>query len=148
MIRDVIVSLGAWNWFVLGILLLGVEVLAPGTFILWLGAAALATGVLTLIVDLSWQVQLIAFSVLSVLAVFGWWFYPGRTRRGAKEPILHRRAELHIGREFVLEEPIVQGAGRVRIDDSVWRIAGPDLPAGAKVRVETTDGALLKVVSA
>jgi inner membrane protein len=84
MIYDVIASLGAWNWFVLGLLLLGVEVLAPGTFILWLGAAALATGVLTLIVDLSWQVQLIAFSVLSVLAVIGWWFYPGRTRRGAK----------------------------------------------------------------
>jgi membrane protein implicated in regulation of membrane protease activity len=146
MIHDVIASLGVWNWFVLGILLLGVEVLVPGTFILWLGAAALATGVLTLVVDLSWQFQLIAFSVLSVLAVLGWWFYPGRTRTDAKEPILHRRADLHIGREFVLEEPIVQGAGRVHIDDSVWRIAGPDLPAGTKVRVETTDGALLKVV--
>lgn len=147
MIHDVIVSLGVWNWFVLAILLLGVEVLAPGTFILWLGAAALATGVLTLIVDLSWQVQLIAFSVLSVLAVLGWWYYPGRTRKHVGEPVLQRRAELQIGREFILEEPIVQGAGRVRIDDSVWRVAGPDLPAGAKIRVEATDGALLKVVA-
>jgi membrane protein implicated in regulation of membrane protease activity len=146
MIHDVIVSLGVWNWFVLAILLLGVEVLAPGTFILWLGAAALATGVLTLIVDLSWQIQLIAFSVLSVLAVLGWWLYPGRTRKGAKEPILQRRADIQIGREFILEEPIVQGAGRVRIDDSVWRISGPDLPAGAKIRVAATDGPLLKVV--
>jgi membrane protein implicated in regulation of membrane protease activity len=146
MIHDFIVSLGGWNWFILGLLLLGVEVLAPGTFILWLGAAALATGALTLLVDLSWQIQLIAFSVLSVLAVVGWWFYPGRTRGDAQEPILHRRADLHIGREFTLEEPIVQGAGRVHIDDSVWRISGPDLPAGTKIRVAATDGAMLKVV--
>jgi len=52
---------------------------------------------------------------------------------------------MHIGRIFTLEEPIVGGNGRVRIDDSVWRISGPDLPSGARVRVASTDGAMLRV---
>ena len=148
MIFDLVTSLGAWNWIILGLVLLGIEVLAPGTFILWLGLAALATGLVTFAVDMTWQAQLILYAVLSVLAVIGWWFYSGRSRPSAAEPVLHRRAEMHVGRTFKLEEPIVSGSGRVRIDDSVWRVVGPDLPAGASVRVAGTDGALLHVVEA
>ena len=137
-------GLGVWNWFVLGVLLLSVEVFAPGTFILWLGIAALLTGGLALIVDLGWQAQLIAFAILALLAVTGWWFY-SRRRADAPEPLLHRRADLHIGRIFMLEEPITGGTGRIRIDDSIWRVSGPDLPAGSRVRVSSTDGAMLRV---
>jgi membrane protein implicated in regulation of membrane protease activity len=147
MILDLISSLGVWNWFVLGLILLGIEVLVPGTFILWLGIAAILTGAITFLLGFAWQTQLIAFAILSVLAVIGWWVYSGR-RKNVNEPVLHRRADLHIGRVFTLEEPIVGGAGRVRIDDSTWRIAGDDLPAGSKVRVASTDGALLRVVAA
>jgi membrane protein implicated in regulation of membrane protease activity len=148
MILDLIASLGVWNWFVLGLILLGIEVLAPGTFILWLGIAALLTGAITFLLGFGWQTQLIAFAILSVLAVIGWWVYSGRGKKNAADPVLHRRADLHIGRVFTLEEPIVGGSGRVRIDDSVWRISGDDLPAGSKVRVASTDGALLNVVAA
>lgn len=148
MILDLIDSLGVWNWFILGLILLAIEVLVPGTFILWLGIAALLTGGVTLALDFAWQAQLIAFAILSVVAVMCWWFYSGRSKSNAAEPVLHRRAELHVGRVFTLEEPIVGGSGRVRIDDSVWRVSGEDLPAGSKVRVASTDGALLKVVPA
>ncbi|BCJ89817.1 membrane protein [Terrihabitans soli] len=148
MILDLIKTLGVWNWFVLGLILLGIELLVPGTFMLWLGIAALLTGAVTLIIGIGWQVQLIAFAILSVLAVIGWWVYPSRAKKDGSEPVLHRRADLHIGRVFTLEEPIVGGLGRVHIDDSIWRISGDDLPAGSKVRVASTDGALLKVVPA
>lgn len=148
MILDLISSLGVWNWFVLGLILLGIEVLAPGTFILWLGIAAFLTGAITFLLGFAWQAQLIAFAILSVLAVIGWWVYSGRGSKNAGEPVLHRRAELHIGRVFTLEEPIVGGSGRVRIDDTTWRVSGEDLPAGSKVRVAGADGALLRVVAA
>lgn len=147
MILDLIEQLGLWNWFILGLILLGMEVLVPGTFVLWLGIAALLTGAVTFFLGIAWQAQLIAFAILSVLAVIGWWMYP-RSRSAAGEPMLHRRAETHVGRVFTLEEPIVGGSGRVRIDDSVWRVSGEDLPAGSKVRVASADGALLRVVAA
>jgi membrane protein implicated in regulation of membrane protease activity len=147
MILDLIAQLGLWNWFILGLILLGIEVLVPGTFILWLGIAALLTGAVTFFLGFAWQAQLIAFAILSVLAVIGWWMYP-RSRNAVGEPMLHRRAETHVGRVFTLEEPIVGGSGRVRIDDSVWRVSGEDLPAGSKVRVTSADGPLLRVVAA
>lgn len=148
MILELVNSLGAWNWIILGLILLGIEVLAPGTFVLWLGLAALATGLVAFAVDMTWQAQLILYAVLAVLAVISWWFYFRRTGGSAAEPVLHRRAELHVGKTFKLEEAIVSGMGRVRIDDTVWRVVGPDLPAGASVRVVGTDGALLSVVEA
>ncbi len=49
MIQDAFISLGAWAWIILGVLLIGVELLAPGAFFLWLGLAAIVTGLLSLI---------------------------------------------------------------------------------------------------
>jgi membrane protein implicated in regulation of membrane protease activity len=46
---------------------------------------------------------------------------------------------------FTLERPIVDGIGTVRIDDTVWRVTGPDCPAGSRVRVAHADGANLSV---
>ena len=50
-----------------------------------------------------------------------------------------------VGRSFRLDQPIVSGEGQVRVDDSVWRVVGPDLPAGSAVRVARLDGATLVV---
>lgn len=145
MIAELVASLGAWNWFILGLLLLAVEVFAPGTVILWLGLAALATGVVAFVVDPGWQGQLIAFAVLALIAVAVWWRFARGARRKGPEPLLNNRAELHIGRIYTLEEAITLGIGRVRIDDSPWRVSGPDLAAGTRVRVIAADGAILLV---
>ena len=56
--------------------------------------------------------------------------------------------EALVGREFTLEKPIVDGTGTVRIDDTIWRVAGPDAPAGSRVRVVQADGASLTVAAA
>ncbi|MBK8009164.1 MAG: NfeD family protein [Rhizobiales bacterium] len=141
-------QLGNWGWFIAGGLLLALEVLLPGTFMLWLGLAAIATGVIGFIVSIGWQTQIVIFAVLSVVSVLlGRRIYPTVVTETDK-PFLNRRADAFVGRIFTLDEPIVSGTGRVRVDDTTWRVTGPDCPAGTKVRVERADGATLIVAPA
>ncbi|MFS8036232.1 NfeD family protein [Xanthobacter sp. AM11] len=141
-------DLGPWAWFVLGGLLLVAEIAAPGAFLLWLGIAALATGALAYGVDLSWQTEVLAFAALAVAAVLVGRRVSPAPGRASDRPFLNRRAEGFVGRIFTLDAPIQDGVGRVRIDDTVWRIEGPDLAAGHDVRVVASDGATLKVAPA
>jgi len=137
------VSLGVWDWFIAGGVLLVLEILAPGVFMLWLGLAALLVGAISLVVDWPWQAQFVAFAVFAIAAIPVW----RRLSRGTRtdQPFLNRRAEAFVGRVFTLEKPIVDGTGTIGIDDTVWRISGPDTPAGSKVKVTRVDGAALHV---
>ncbi|GGF45249.1 membrane protein [Azorhizobium oxalatiphilum] len=137
----------SWAWFVLGGVLLVAEIILPGAFLLWLGLAALVTGFIVLAAAVSWQMQIVAFALLAVVAVVIGRQVSARARP-SDHPFLNRRADGQVGRVFTLEEPIVGGTGRVRIDDTIWRVDGPDLPAGAKVIVLKTDGAVLVVGAA
>ncbi|BAF90272.1 conserved hypothetical protein [Azorhizobium caulinodans ORS 571] len=133
-----------WLWFAMGGVLLVAETIVPGAFLVWFGLAALATGLLSLVADMGWQGQVLAFAGCAVVAVL-----IGRRIAlrggGTDRPFLNRRAEAQVGRVFTLEAPIADGAGHVRIDDSIWRISGPDLPAGAKVIVLRVEGTVLLV---
>ena len=71
-----------------------------------------------------------------------------QARRTGRQPFLNRRADALVGRVFTLEKPIVDGVGTVRIDDTVWRVSGPDCPAGSRVKVVRADGASLAVEAA
>jgi membrane protein implicated in regulation of membrane protease activity len=138
-------SLGVWDWFIAGGLLLVLEVLAPGVFMLWLGLAALLVGVISLFVDWTWQAQFIAFAVFSFAAIPLWRRLATRGGETTDQPFLNRRTEAFVGRIFTLEKPIVDGSGTMRIDDTVWRITGADIPAGSRVKVMRVDGAALHV---
>lgn len=138
-------DLGPWAWFVLGGLLLLAEIAAPGAFLLWLGIAALVTGVLAYVIDLTWQTEVLIFAALAVIAVLVGRRVAPAPGKASDRPFLNRRAEGFLGRVFVLDEPILAGVGRVRIDDSVWRIEGPDTAAGQAVKVVAVDGATLRV---
>jgi membrane protein implicated in regulation of membrane protease activity len=138
-------SLGVWDWFIAGGLLLVLEVLAPGVFMLWLGLAALLVGGISLFVDWSWQAQFIAFAVFSVAAIPLWRRLSLRVGAPTDQPFLNRRAEALVGRIFTLEKPIVDGSGTIGIDDTVWRITGADIPAGSRVKVTRVDGTALHV---
>jgi inner membrane protein len=140
---DLIESFGTWDWFIAGGVLLILEVLVPGVFMLWLGIAALLVGLISLGVDWPWQAQFVAFAIFSVAAIPLW----RRLAHSAKtdQPFLNRRAESHVGRLFTLEKPIIDGAGTIAIDDSIWRITGPDLPTGSRVKVVGVDGTALHV---
>ena len=144
-----IVSLGAWNWFILAALLFLIEILAPGSFMLWLGIAAILVGAISLVVDdWSWQGQIITFAVFAFAAIPIWRRIARRVEKPADQPFLNRRADGYVGRIFTLDKPIVDGVGTVRIDDTVWRVSGPDCPAGSRVKIARADGANLLVEAA
>jgi membrane protein implicated in regulation of membrane protease activity len=137
---DYIMTLGVWSWFILGAVFLILELLAPGAFMLWLGLAALVVGVISFGVDWSWQAQFGAFAVLSIALIPVWRRYAPRIEQPTESPMLNRRAENYIGRIFTLEKPIADGLGHVRIDDTIWRVTGPDIAAGSRVRIVRVEG--------
>lgn len=144
---DLLASLGNWNWLILGLVLVGLELLTPGVFLFWLGLAAFLVGALSFAVDPTWQTQLLMFAVFAAAAVPLWRRMARSKSSAAASPFLNRRAEALVGRVFTLERPIVDGTGTVRIDDTIWRVAGPDAPAGSRVKVVKVDGASLTVTA-
>jgi hypothetical protein len=148
-IADLIDTLGGWSWWILGLILLGIEALAPGFFFLWFGIAAILIGISALLIDWPWQLQVLGFVVLSVIAaLIGRRFFAGAADVETADPHLNLRASRLQGQTFVLAEPIVEGRGRVRIGDSVWQVRGPDAPAGTRVVVTGADGTVLDVTMA
>jgi membrane protein implicated in regulation of membrane protease activity len=141
-------TLGTWNWLIFGFILMVLELLAPGVFLFWLGLAALLVGLVSFGLHPSWQTQLLMFAVFAALAV-PVWRRLARRSGGSDEasPFLNRRAAALVGRVFTLEKPIIDGWGTVRIGDTVWRVAGPDAPAGSRVKIVQVDGANLTVAS-
>lgn len=153
MLMDLLNELGPWNWMLLGFTLLALELLIPGIFLLWIGIAAILTGALSLqlwgLAAWSWQFQVLTFLALSLASAYvGKRLMDARQADETDEPLLNRRAEQLVGRTAVLEEPITEGHGRVRLGDTTWRVAGPDLPAGARVRVVAAKGSVLQVQEA
>lgn len=148
MITDYLISLGIWNWVALGLLLLILELLAPGIFFIWFGFAALVTAMLAFLFGsvsfFSWQIQIIAFLALSVLFVLLGRRHFGPTSK-QDEPLLNQRGSQLIGQRATLDEPIVNGRGRLRINDTMWRVKGPDLPAGTSVEVLAYDAVSLEL---
>ncbi|MFN4142676.1 NfeD family protein [Aestuariivirga sp.] len=128
--------LGHWVWFVAAGILLMLELISPGVFFIWLAVAAGLTGLADTLFGMPWQAELLVFALLSVAAVFGGRrFYKGPGMEPEDNPFLNRRQMSYVGRSFTLREPIVDGRGRLTIEDTVWEIEGPDLAAGARVKV-------------
>ncbi|MCV9966471.1 NfeD family protein [Pararhizobium sp. BT-229] len=152
MIERIILELGPWSWWVLGLALLAAEVVAPGVFLVWIGIAAILTGVVSLLLwevgFWVWQAQLVFFAILSVVAVFVGRRLLARSTDTSDEPLLNQRGARLIGRTAVLEHPIAEGRGRIRLDDTTWTVNGPDLPAGSRVKVVGSSGGRLTVESA
>jgi inner membrane protein len=136
-----------WFWWALAFALFAVEAVLPGVYMLWLGLAALATAVVVLVGPaMSVPAQWILFSVLSVAAVAAAWRFRGaRAPVQNDHPLLNRRGEQLLDRVFPLESGIIDGRGRVKIGDAFWAVEGPELPAGARVRIRAVEGALLRV---
>ncbi len=136
-------------WAAVALLLFAAETMAPGAFMLWLGFAAVAVFVGTLLVPgIPVLAQVAAFIVLSFISiqVYRKWF---RSREPQSDrPALNRRTAALVGRVVPLESAIAGGRGRVQIADAYWDVAGPDLPAGAEVRIVGADGMTLVVEAA
>jgi inner membrane protein len=149
MIERIVMELGAWNWMALGLVLLALEILVPGIFLLWIGIAAIIVGALTLMIGdaamWSWQLQIVLFLILSLVSAYIGKKVMAKGDGVSDEPFLNQRAEQLVGRTATLAEAITEGRGRIKLGDTQWRVKGPDLPVGAKVKVVSTDGSELSV---
>ena len=136
---EFISTAGPWFWFILaGLLLIG-ELLAPGIFLLWLGVAAALTGVVQWLFGWGWQADAATFAVLSVaLVMASWRFVMAQRNKPSDQPNLNRRHANYVGRTVRLEHAIHNGPGKVRIDDTLWEVEGPEMPKGATVRITGT----------
>lgn len=139
MFERIVSELGPWSWMVLGFALLVAEIIAPGFFMLWIGIAALIVGAVSLLIwDVAvwtWQVQVLVFLVLSLVSAFVGKKVMGGRDQPTDQPLLNRRGAQMVGKMATLAEPIRDGRGRIKLGDTLWRVSGPDLPAGTQVRV-------------
>lgn len=141
-----------WHWWALAGVFFVLELLSMSFFFLWLGASALGVGIILLIVpDISWEIQFMLWAAIAVVDIFVWRMYKAKNPSVNKsdEPHLNKRGDQYVGRVFTLDAPIVNGFGKVKVDDSTWKVeCSEDLTAGAKVTVTTVDGTVLQVEAA
>ena len=142
---DFIAANGHWSWIVAGLILLALELLLPGGFLLWMGISGIITGLITMFQPIGWPLQWLIFGVLSLVTIAIWVRWSRSRPAPTDRPYLNRRADHLVGQEAVLEQAIAQGFGRVVLGDTVWRVSGADLPVGQRVRIVGSEGAVLKV---
>lgn len=135
-----------WNWWELALTLLVVELLAPGFFFIWLAVSSFVTGSLLLLMpSMDVEVQVSIFSVLSVIAITLWRLYGKKHPATTDHPLLNKRGQQYIGRVFSLYKPIENGEGKIKVDDSIWKVHGEDCDISAKVRVIAVRGTVFDV---
>ena len=137
--------LSPWGWLSLAALAAALEMLLPGAYLIWIAAAAFATALTSALLNLSVDGQFGAFALwiaVTLLAARRW--NSGRTRPDDHQLLNQLVAQL-AGQTAIVTEAIAGGRGRVRLGDSEWIAAGPDLPPGAQVRVIGAEGAVLRV---
>lgn len=139
-----------WFWFVLTLVLFGLEMVVPGVIFMWLAFAAVIVGGVVLIdPSMGWEIQFIIFSILGVISV-----YSGRTYL-KKNPILSEDEDLndrgarYIGNKYTVERAMKNGEGKIRIGDTLWLVRGDfEADIGSKVKVTGSDGVVLLVEKA
>jgi len=137
---------GPWTWFIIGVVLLLFELVAAGVFFIWLGAAAIVTGLIDLIVPMVWQMELAVFAGLAVVfVVIGRPIVMKRINLETDQPNLNKRNQNFIGQRYQLDEPVTGGRGTLKINDTLWRIRGKDSPQGTWVKITAVDGMELVV---
>lgn len=136
-----------YGWWLLALLLIAAEMVAPGYFLLWIGIAAGLLGLVTLVVPgIPGLAQAVLFGVFAVASCLIYWklIRPLAELRD-DQPLLNRRGAQLVGQRFILVDAIVNGRGRVKVGDSEWLAEGPDLPVGAEVEVVGVSGTTLRV---
>ena len=135
-----------WYWWVAATALVVLEILVPGTFFLWMGVSAAAVGVVVWVMPtMEWEWQFFLFAILSVASIALWRLRQRTHPTVSEDPNVNRRTKRYIGRTFTLAEPIVDGIGKIYVDDSRWRVSGPDCDVGEKVKVVSAESTTLIV---
>ncbi|WP_395682200.1 NfeD family protein [Dokdonella sp.] len=136
-----------YGWWVLALVLIGAEMIAPGYFLLWIGIAAGLMGILTWIFPaLPALGQAILFGALAIAACAVYWrFIRPLAEQRDDQPLLNKRGERMVGRRVVVVEAIVNGRGKVKVGDGQWLVEGPDLAVGSEVEIVSVQGTTFTV---
>jgi len=135
-----------WYWWVIALVLLVLEILTPGYFFMWMAASGFLTGAIVLLIPAtSMNMQVLIFSVLSVVAIIVWKFYGKRHPTESDQPLLNKRGVQYIGRVFNLYQPIKNGEGKIKVDDSIWKVHGEDCDINSRVKVIAIRGTVFDV---
>lgn len=147
--QDFFPFVGVWFWWIAAGILLFMELLAPGVFLMWLAFAAASVGIVDYVIDLSWQLELLAFAAFALVYVFlaRPWYSKGNSQN-SDQPNLNQRIYSFVGKSYVLHEPIVEGEGKLDIEGTRWDVLGPNLAKGATVKVTAVEGMKLRVTQA
>ena len=137
-----------WHWWVAAAIFIVIEMLDGSGHFIWLGLSAAIVGALSWAIGMSWQVEMFLFALFSILAIFGWKAYKKKNPEENLYPTLNRRGSGYIGRTFTLSESIVDGTGKVNVDDTIWIVRGPDMDSGTKIKVIDLDGTAFVVEAA
>jgi membrane protein implicated in regulation of membrane protease activity len=135
-----------WLWLIGGVLLLIAEVIAPGFFLVFIGGAAIATGLFTVLFGLGLPLQLALFAIYALLAVMiGRRAYANSADQTSDDPLLNDRVARLVGRVVTVVEAIDEHSGRVRVGDSEWSARGGPAAPGTRVRITGIEGNCLTV---
>ncbi len=135
-----------WYWLIAALVMIIFEMVVPAAYFLWMGISAFVVGLLLYAIPgMPLLIQVVIFGILSVVTLLLYKRHQRLNPTEKDEPSLNRRGEQYIGRIFTLEAPIVNGVGKVKVDDSIWKVRGMDMPAGLKVRVASVDGTVFNV---
>lgn len=144
--NELLENITNWHWFILAVILFVLEVFAPGAFFMWIAIAAAIMGLLlSLFTGITGEYQLFLFAILSVSSLFAWRKFAAKHPQETDQPQLNKRGTQYVGRTFTLDAPIVNQYGRIRVDDTTWKIQGEDCDAGSVVKVTEIDGTVLLV---
>lgn len=134
-----------WAWLSIGVLLAAAEIVAPGFFLVWLGAAAIVTGIVAWIVPIGVPIQLAIFAVLAIVALYAGRKWLRDNPITTTDPLLNQRGGRLVGEVLTVTKAIEDGRGRAKVGDGEWPVRGPDTAEGSKVRVVSADGGVLVV---
>jgi membrane protein implicated in regulation of membrane protease activity len=134
-----------WFWLSVGIVLCAAEIVAPGFFLMWLGAAAILTGVVAWLFPVSIAIQTGLFAVMAIVGVYAARKWLMDNPIVSDDPLLNNRGGRLVGEVVTVTTAIADGRGRVKVGDSEWNARGPDAVVGTKVRVTASNGSELQV---
>jgi membrane protein implicated in regulation of membrane protease activity len=134
-----------WWWLGAGLLLATAEIMLPGVFLIWLGAAALLTGVLSLALPLPIGIEFAIFAIAAIASVFAGRRWFAANPIASTEPLLNERMVRMVGETVIVTDPITGGRGRARVGDGEWIVEGPSAERGTRVRVTQVRGSILVV---
>ncbi|WP_394754757.1 NfeD family protein [Crenothrix sp.] len=135
-----------WYWWIIALVCLVLEILTPGFFFMWLAVSGVVTGALVFLLPaLGLNAQVFIFSMLTIAAVTLWRFYGKKISTDSDQPLLNKRGAQYIGRVFNLYEAIENGQGKIKVDDSIWKVQGEDCDIHSKVKVVAIRGTVFDV---